>query len=54
MVMVRDECPNNSCTLLMSTPFKTRWEAKVCLRSWNLKSSILAAVTVFLNYRLKS
>ena len=42
-VIVRVLWPNSSFTVVRSTPAMTRWEAKVCLRSWNLKLTILRA-----------
>jgi len=42
IVVLISLCPSNSCTVLISTPVITKREAKVCLRSWNLKSRIRA------------
>jgi len=40
--MVRFLCPKSSLIVARSTPSMTKWLAKVCLRSWNLKSFIPA------------
>jgi len=40
--MVSVLCPNSSLMVVRSTPDMTRWLAKVFLRSWNVKSLILA------------
>jgi hypothetical protein len=50
-VMVIVLCPRSSCTCFKLAPFITRCDAKVCLRSWNLKSSIPARFTAALNPR---
>jgi len=35
-------CPRSSCTSFRLAPLMIKWLAKVCLRSWNLKSLIPA------------
>ena len=50
--------PKSSWTVFKSTPAITRWEANVCLKSWNLKSTIsalfLAPSKVFLIFPYRS
>ena len=48
-VVLTEECPRRSLTVIRSTPFSTSRLAKVCLRSWNLKPSMPALLHALLN-----